>query len=236
MSINTSRKQCINVSSATYSGKEQSPLRFGLSAEGYPVSTILEGNDKLMWRVEIKNNKKVWVRNSVCNKITHEEPVITETSEIKIPEKEEIVEPIVIKKDVTDYSLFLSHRLKELKNENKDTTIDNKTLYNKVIEEWKKIKANSPNELKSLIEKIKQENTEKNIVIKKKTNKKDDTGDGVKIKKTKAKVIEEEKEEVKSNPKEEVKSNPNEEVKSNPKEEETKEKPKKTRTKTVNKK
>ena len=219
-----SRKQCLNVPSATYSGKEQSPLRFGLSAEGYPVSTILEGNDKLMWKVEVKNNKKVWIRNSICNKITHEEPVITDSVDIKIPEDNiEIIEPnntAATKKEATDYSLFLSYRLKELKNENKDSVINNKNLYNTVIQEWKKLKSDSPNELKNLIEKIKQENTEKKVVIKKKETKK-----------PKASSKKDVKEEVS---KEEISK---EEVEEVTKEEVTKEeKVRKPRTKTVKKK
>ena len=60
----TTRKPCINVPSASYNGKEQSPLHFGLSAEGYELNTIMEGYDHMMWIVKIKNNKKVWVRNT----------------------------------------------------------------------------------------------------------------------------------------------------------------------------
>lgn len=77
----TTRKPCINISSATYSGKEQSPLHFGLSAEGYENDTIMEGYDKMLWIVKVKNNKKVWVRHSCANisKMIHEEPVLDGT-------------------------------------------------------------------------------------------------------------------------------------------------------------
>jgi hypothetical protein len=68
---------CSNISTETYTGKEQSPKRFGLSAEGFEINYEKEGFDKQIWSVQIKNNRKVWVRN--CNRvnITHEEPVIT---------------------------------------------------------------------------------------------------------------------------------------------------------------
>jgi len=155
------KKQCSNYPKATYSGKEQSPLRFGLSAEGYPLNTILEGNDKLPWIVQIKNNRKVWIRYLVSEKITHEDPVITE-KDIEIvkedikPEQTEtntISAPI---KKTTDYNVFLSYRLKQLKKEHIETDCDNKTLFNKVMEEWKLLKA-SPLELKNVIDKIKSE-------------------------------------------------------------------------------
>ena len=72
----TSKKTCINYPSCTYTGKEQSPLRFGLSAEGYAVNSVLEGYDKHLWAVEIKNNKKVWIRKDDNFKITPEEPIM----------------------------------------------------------------------------------------------------------------------------------------------------------------
>jgi hypothetical protein len=160
------KKQCSNYPKATYSGKEQSPLRFGLSAEGYPLNTILEGYDKLPWIVQNKNNRKVWIRHLVNERITHEDPVITEKDIETVTEdiKQEQTEPdnscvisIAVKK-TTDYNVFLSYRLKQLKKENKDmeTECDNKTLFNKVMDEWKLLKA-SPLELKSVIEKIKSE-------------------------------------------------------------------------------
>lgn len=160
------KKQCSNYPKATYSGKEQSPLRFGLSAEGYPLNTILEGNDKLPWIVQIKNNRKVWIRHLINEKITHEDPVITEndietvTEDIKHEQTDNdnpntISAPV---KKTTDYNVFLSYRLKQLKKENKDLEkdCDNKSLFNKVMEEWKLLKA-SPLELKSIIDKIKSE-------------------------------------------------------------------------------
>jgi hypothetical protein len=160
------KKQCSNFPKATYSGKEQSPLRFGLSAEGYSLNTVLEGNDKLPWIVQIKNNRKVWIRHLINEKITHEDPVITEKDIETVKEdiKEDQTEcdnsctiSVAVKK-TTDYNVFLSYRLKQLKKENKDmeNDCDNKTLFNKVMDEWKLLKA-SPFELKSVIDKIKSE-------------------------------------------------------------------------------
>jgi len=76
MSANIVKKLCINSSKNYYTGTELSPLHFGLSAEGYDVNSIMEGYDKELWIVDIKNNKKVWVKNEYLSKITHEEPVI----------------------------------------------------------------------------------------------------------------------------------------------------------------
>jgi hypothetical protein len=57
-------------------GTELSPLHYGLSAEGYDINSIMEGYDKELWIVDVKNNKKVWVKNENLSRITHEEPVI----------------------------------------------------------------------------------------------------------------------------------------------------------------
>ena len=85
------RKPCINVPTTTYSGKEQSPLHFGLSAEGYEINTIMQGHDNMMWIVKMKNNKKVWVRdmNTNSKKLVHEEPVIQ-------GQNEEIIQHILL--------------------------------------------------------------------------------------------------------------------------------------------
>lgn len=151
----SSKKPCINYPSCTYTGKEQSPLRFGLSAEGYSVNSVLEGYDKHLWVVEIKNNKKVWVKREETFSITPEEPVI---KDIPIPlppvipeEDSSTLQPI--EKKTTDYNLFLSYRLSQLKETHPDN--DNKTNFAKVIEEWKNIK-NKPEDLKKVIEEAKQ--------------------------------------------------------------------------------
>ena len=159
----TTRKPCVNVSTATYSGKEQSPLHFGQSAEGYELNTIMQGYDKMMWIVKIKNNKKVWVRHSVTNKMVHEEPVIdnnetpSEINEIvekphipPMPSKPEIIKPVVEEKKITDYNLFLTYRLHELKEQNKGKT-NNKELFNSVVAEWKELKKNPDSMRKMMV-------------------------------------------------------------------------------------
>ena len=52
------KKPCINSSKHYYTGTELSPLHFGLSAEGYEINSVMEGYDKELWVVDIKNNKK----------------------------------------------------------------------------------------------------------------------------------------------------------------------------------
>lgn len=71
--MNSSRKQCINIPTATYSGKEMSPLRYGISAEEFDIGNVKQGHDGLNWIVKMKNNRKVWVRIYIpCNKMVHE--------------------------------------------------------------------------------------------------------------------------------------------------------------------
>jgi hypothetical protein len=70
------KKVCLNSSKNYYMGTELSPLHYGLSAEGYDINSIMEGYDKELWIVDVKNNKKVWVKNENLSRITHEEPVI----------------------------------------------------------------------------------------------------------------------------------------------------------------
>ncbi len=74
--MNSIKKTCINSSKHFYTGTELSPLRFGLSAEGYELNSVMEGYDKELWVVDIKNGKKVWVKNDTIIRITREDPVI----------------------------------------------------------------------------------------------------------------------------------------------------------------
>jgi hypothetical protein len=69
--------QCVNVTTETYTGKEQSPKGIGFSAIGFDIGFEKEGVDKQLWVVQMKNNKKVWFRKSGMPKVTHEEPLIT---------------------------------------------------------------------------------------------------------------------------------------------------------------
>jgi len=56
------KKPCVNNSQFSYSGKELSPLGNGYSADAEQVGTIMEGRDKSMWMIGIKNGVKVWNR------------------------------------------------------------------------------------------------------------------------------------------------------------------------------
>lgn len=67
-----SRKQCINIPTATYSGKEMSPLRYGISAEEFDMGVVKVGHDGLNWIVKTKNTRKVWVRVYIPDKMVHE--------------------------------------------------------------------------------------------------------------------------------------------------------------------
>lgn len=135
------RKPCNNVHSATYSGLESSPLHFGLSAEGYELEFKKEGNDKMLWKVKIKNNKKVWVRTS------ENEPKFDTGSNVQnltdIQEQE--IKPststskIHVEKKLTDYNLFLTYRLHEEKKQCTDSKIDNKKFFTQIVAEWKQI-------------------------------------------------------------------------------------------------
>jgi len=160
------RRNCINNSSFSYTGKEQSPLRFGLSAEGYPVNSILEGYDKNIWVVEIKNNRKIWVRKDDDFRITYEKPLINKLEDYNKPDdsklNDTINEKIIIKdikqvkedkstKKTTNYNIFLTYRLKKLKEEYKRENKENKEIFKMVIKEWNDYKT-KPNELKIILE------------------------------------------------------------------------------------
>jgi hypothetical protein len=173
------KKVCINSTSSYYTGKEQSPLHFGLSAEGYEINAIMEGFDKELWIVEVRNNKKVWTKKEHINKLTYEKPLITEsndnitdttanssnnlithdnetiiTSNIeqnatnintsKNDEKNKEKESKTIKP--TDYTLFITYRIHQMKN----TSSDNKKNYDCARYEWKEYKK-KPEELKVIM-------------------------------------------------------------------------------------
>lgn len=143
------KKKCINFPTQFYKGNEQSPLHYGLSAEGYDINSVMEGYDKQSWVVEIKNNKKVWIRKDSILKITPEEPVITNNvCEIKV------IEPVEIKSKPTnkptDYNIFVKYRLNELKDINKNS----KGNFDSVRAEWQEIKKN-PEKLKEVVDKAK---------------------------------------------------------------------------------
>jgi len=179
------RRNCINNSSFSYTGKEQSPLRFGLSAEGYNVNSILEGFDKNIWVVEIKNNRKIWVRKDDDFKITYDVPLInnledysksvekdiqdnkvedtintainlsktTKVSKSTKTKEGDNTESDKISKKPTNYNIFLTYRLKTLKEEYKRDGKNNKDkeIFKMVIKEWNDYKT-KPAELKIILE------------------------------------------------------------------------------------
>ena len=202
----SSKKVCINHSASYYTGKEQSPLHFGLSAEGYDINSIMEGFDKDLWIVEVRNSKKVWTKKESINKMTYEVPLITESdtcvasvasltsdTSTSAPSKAntervedvasvasdttdpidteastdlpdlpdpteastELPDPtdttkskVKISKTVkpTDYTLFISYRIQQLK----AVSTDNKKNYDTAREEWKEYKK-KPDELKEIM-------------------------------------------------------------------------------------
>jgi hypothetical protein len=210
----SARKVCINHPSSYYTGKEQSPLHFGLSAEGYDINSIMEGYDKDLWIVEVRNSKKVWTKKESINKMTYEVPLITEsevsvasiasvssvasiasavsvssvssvssvesvssvagavsvasvssdTSEVDAvsvasatdaaltdttdPSEETVGKVAKISKTVkpTDYTLFISYRIQQMK----AVSTDNKKNYDTAREEWKEYKK-KPDELRDIM-------------------------------------------------------------------------------------
>lgn len=161
--IKTNKKTCINLSSDTYTGKEQSPKGFGYSADGFELNYEKTGQDNRIWIVQIKNNRKVWIRrNTNISNITHEEPIINnenennddndkrpkEIKEIKEVNDVKVVNDIKEVKEVkdkkTDYNIFLKYYLELIKiiNETKpkNERKTNKDLFNETVTEWKNIK------------------------------------------------------------------------------------------------
>lgn len=169
--LKNNKTPCTNVSTESYTGKEQSPKRFGLSAEGFDINYQKEGFDNQIWTVQIKNSRKVWVRNSTIAKITHEEPIlitnnipsntINDTLESSNNNDTDIIESSNIQqsntnvklKTKTDYNIFLSYYQNKLKLDNKEKKTA-KELFNQSIAEWKRLKEH-PIELKELLEFIK---------------------------------------------------------------------------------
>jgi len=150
-------KTCINFPKNTYSGKEQSPLRYGLSAEGYDINSAMEGYDKQVWVVEIKNNKKVWNKKDSILRITPEEPVISSDNEIV--KNNEIVEK-TDKPKPTDYNIFVKYRLNNFK----------EVKFDFVRNEWQELKK-KPEELKDIMDVAKKWFEENKDIVSKKTKK-----------------------------------------------------------------
>jgi len=164
--------QCSNVSTETYTGKEQSPKGIGFSAVGYDIGFEKEGVDKLLWVVQIKNNKKVWFRKNGMPKVSHEEPLIisidANSHQIEEIEKNETNEEVekksneeieVTKKETTikktDFNIFYKYYSNKLKDENKEKGLNKKPkeIQEETYNEWNRIKKNKDelNELLLLI-------------------------------------------------------------------------------------
>ena len=164
--------QCSNVSTETYTGKEQSPKGIGFSAVGYDIGFEKEGVDKLLWVVQIKNNNKVWFRKNGMPKVSHEEPLIisidTNCHQIEEIEKNETNEEVekksneeieVTKKETTikktDFNIFYKYYSNKLKDENKEKGLNKKPkeIQEETYNEWNRIKKNKDelNELLLLI-------------------------------------------------------------------------------------
>jgi len=144
MSVN--KKVCINCPKMFYTGNEQSPLHFGLSAEGYDTNSSMEGYDKNLWIVEIKNNKKVWIRKDSIVRITKEEPLINDVDET--PSNNEIKEKNA--NSPTDYNIYIKYRLFILKSQSNNKT--NKSNFDLVRLEWQELKKDSKKQKDVMVE------------------------------------------------------------------------------------
>jgi hypothetical protein len=129
-----------------YKGTEQSPLHFGLSAEGYDTNSSMEGYDKNLWVVEIKNNKKVWIRKDSIIRITKEEPLINDVDES--PSNNEIKEKNA--NSPTDYNIYIKYRLFILKSQSNNKT--NKSNFDLVRLEWQELKKDSKKQKDVMVE------------------------------------------------------------------------------------
>jgi hypothetical protein len=136
---------CFNISTETFNGKEQSPKGLGYSAVAYNIGYEMNGQDGLIWSVQMKNNKKVWFRKNGMLIVTHEEPLITEIPEQppqEIPEQPPQEIPKEVKK--TDYTIFYKYYTSKIKEENIKNGIkqENKTIKDETIAEWNRLKKN----------------------------------------------------------------------------------------------
>ena len=182
--IKNNKIPCSNISTETYTGKEQSPKRFGLSAEGFDINHELQGFDGKIWIVQYKNNRKVWIRKNIISTVTHEQPIITDSIIEPIVENDEIKEkfneenkPIVSSvipspvvnneepkkiesssdtndKKKTDYNIFVKYYQDKLKKEDTNKT-PNKILFQQTTQEWARLKKN-PDELKVIMDQLKK--------------------------------------------------------------------------------
>ena len=83
------KKPCINNAQFSYSGKELSPLGNGYSADAEQVGTIMEGRDKSMWMIGIKNGVKVW--NRVPTDLSKDPAILADLTPPDMKAKEEVI-------------------------------------------------------------------------------------------------------------------------------------------------
>jgi hypothetical protein len=144
-----------------YTGNEKSPLHYGLSAEGYDINVAMEGYDKNIWVVDVKNNKKVWIKKDSIIRIEKEEPVIKDNSDTK---------DVKEKNNPTDYNIFIKYRLHILKNDSKNNT--NKTNFDLVRAEWQNLKKDTKKMKEIMIEAKKWYEVSKDTLVTKKSRQK----------------------------------------------------------------
>lgn len=151
------KKSCINVPTMFYTGNEKSPIHYGLSAEGYDINVAMEGYDKNIWVVDVKNNKKVWIKKDSIIRIEKEEPVIKDNSDSK---------DVKEKNNPTDYNIFIKYRLHILKNDSKNNT--NKMNFDLVRAEWQNLKKDTKKMKEIMIEAKKWYEVSKDTLVTKK--------------------------------------------------------------------
>ena len=151
------KQSCINVPTMFYTGNEKSPIHYGLSAEGYDINVAMEGYDKNIWVVDVKNNKKVWIKKDSIIRIEKEEPVIKDNSDSK---------DVKEKNNPTDYNIFIKYRLHILKNDSKNNT--NKMNFDLVRAEWQNLKKDTKKMKEIMIEAKKWYEVSKDTLVTKK--------------------------------------------------------------------
>ena len=80
----SNKKNCINNSDYSYSGREQNPLGLGFTPECEEVGKKMLGRDGKTYIVSVKNNKKIWMRVkeddlSLSTDLVKDIPIIQET-------------------------------------------------------------------------------------------------------------------------------------------------------------
>jgi len=115
------KKQCINNPNYTFSGKESSPLGIGYVAEAEQTGKVMEGRDKTMWMVGMKNGVKVW--NRVPTELAKEKPIVDDTNADAVK-----VEEPVSHNDHKDGKTKAPRKKKVPVEKEKETEKENETL------------------------------------------------------------------------------------------------------------